>query len=478
MSSIFEYTLKDFYYAKAVVLLYLYESDDTDKDKIKTINKYLTHFDTDKAFHLFRKCLHKNEKLPSSDTMIDQDLTDMAYEDFVEEIQNVPSKSDVDIYIDQMVEIDKIRDWKSAYNILRKNPEASLRDVRVFLNKWGTDMNIFQRPEIDNSHEAVVTRMQDSHGDIFTGIREIDEITHGLRKGHLMAIGGYAGHGKTTTLLSMAYHNVTEHNKNCIVDTFEVTTDELRVWLMSRHSKNLKFRGIGRPVDRIRIQDPKLPQKDKDFIVNVVAPDLFDNPKYGNLSIRSHHEIPSLEISEYKNSLYETDPKVDIVFFDHLHATKNYVINGIKDEFRQMNYLVDAFDKQIAQDFFGETLLFVIGAQINRDRFLDAKRNYDKGLPLYDNNCWSGVNAIERSAYYAMSVYSSEALFEQEEILVQLLKQRGGKQLHTPITTQIVPEFLEVGSGIVIDTTPEYDELLGGFFDADLLLADKMDIEW
>lgn len=477
MANIFEFSLKDFYYSKAVILLYLHESEDVNKKKLKIINQYLTYFEDDQSFHLYRKCLHEGEKLPSPDTMIDMDLTDISYENLVEEIQHIPSSSDVQIYLKQMIEIDKIRSWKGSYNSLRKNPETSLKDVQVFLNKWGTDMNVFQRPEIDNSHESVITRLQNNHGDIFTGIREIDEITHGLRKGHLMAVGGYAGHGKTTTMLSMAYHNVTEHHKNCIIDTFEVTTDEIRAWLMSRHSKHIKFAGVGRAVNRIRIQDPQLPQKEKDFIVNVVAPDLFDNPEHGNLSIRSYQDIPSLEIAAYKNSLYETNPKVDIVFFDHLHATKNYVINGIKDEFRQMNYLIDAFDKQIAQDFFGGSLLFVVGVQINRERFLDAKRNYDKGLPLYDNNCWSGVNSIERNAYYAMSLYSSESLFEQEEILVQLLKQRGGKQLHTPITTRIIPEFLEVGSGIVLDSTPGYNEKKDNSYTATILPDGEM-VTW
>ena len=85
MANVFEYTLKDFYYSKAVILLYLYEADDTDKNKIQVINQYLNYFKDDKAFHLFRKCLHRNEKLPSPDTMIDQDLTDMSYEDFVKE---------------------------------------------------------------------------------------------------------------------------------------------------------------------------------------------------------------------------------------------------------------------------------------------------------------------------------------------------------------------------------------------------------
>jgi hypothetical protein len=449
MANIFESTEHDFYYAKAIILLYLYESKDPVQEKVEMVAKYLKHFPDDEPFQLFHSSLIEHNDLPSPDTMIDQDMIDMSYQDMVDDVENIPGKADFDIYLTKMAEIDKITRFKESYTRTLKRKNLTLTDINSLLNQWGNDMNIAVVEEEDNKSIEVLKRNIQNKGDMYAGVKEIDEVTLGFRKGNLLAIGGYAGSGKTSFMLSILYYNAVVLKKNCVFITFEVTTDEIRGWLISRHSKNIKFIGRGRPVDRIKSQDINLPEKDLKFL-GEVGDDLFENPDYGKIVILEQKHITNLEIQAFKNTVYSHAPDVDIIFFDHLHATKNYPIPGITNEFRQMNYLVLGFNEKVAKDFFGRKVLFVLGAQINREKYAQAKINYEKGKPPYDNDCWSGVNEIDRCAFYALTLFSNEELMEREELLIQLIKHRVGRKLSTPVVTKIIPGYIEIGDNILL----------------------------
>lgn len=322
---------------------------------------------------------------------------------------------------------------------------ASEGDVIEFLSRWRDKLSETHREELDMSPQAIYERRLGSRGGIRFGIAALDTLCGGCEAGSLTVVGGYAGHGKTTVLTNMAYINAVSASSpvDSVLLTLEVPKELMVLNLVARHSRHARWEGHT-PLSRFNIMKGTLSPEQRVFF-NEVADDLMTNPAYGRVVILDLGDLPSVDPDSIKVTVRRSSPHCGAVFVDYVNVFKNYPIAGIRDPYERGNFYVRKF-AEMALDWFGEKLPVVLAAQINRTNY----RAYTEARNLgedegYNLSCFAELNEIEKSAYYAVTVFSDEDLMATETLKVQLLKHRGGQTLVKPVDVRIEPRYCLVG---------------------------------
>jgi len=97
--------------------------------------------------------------------------------------------------------------------------------------------------DIDQDYEEI-ERAPDSYA-VPTGIAEIDGLIGGVRPGDLCLIAGYTGQGKSSLMLQMAYTAVVRFKRTIVWGSGEMTLQDIKWRLLSRHSAEVAARGRG-----------------------------------------------------------------------------------------------------------------------------------------------------------------------------------------------------------------------------------------
>lgn len=149
--------------------------------------------------------------------------------------------------------------------------------------------------------DVLVDRSQGTDRGIDTGIGEIDDVTVGLKPGHLWILGGYTSVGKTQLSLIMAA-NIAEAGHDVVIYSLEMTTKDIAGRLLDiakrrtlDHGKAIDF--VHQIAQKIRVvtskttleqieadvicSRPKPPVVIVDFIQNV---ETSDNKEYDRMS--------------------------------------------------------------------------------------------------------------------------------------------------------------------------------------------------
>lgn len=453
-------------------MYYLLRKKNTPKelDRKKDVLLRCLKFDPeDKTFRAIQESLNENGISISNDTLLDDDYVDFDYSELVTDLDKAPNYSDVvNSHFPSWAEYSRMYTFlQELQGLIKNKDETGRNDVVELLTKHADKLTRIFTEEDDMSPYAVMERLARRESIAICGIRELDMEFEGFSLGNLLAVGGYAGAGKTTLMCSMCYRNAIEKPElEQAYYSLEVSRDELYQWFVARHSEHPKWRsvpGSAKLSRKLLVKTSNLTPEEKDLVAEI-ALDLFESGNYGKIYLLTTKDFPSMEPSSFRSTLYDLCPKIQVLYFDHINKLENISFGGIQSPFERMNVYIDFLAEHLSKDFYGNMILTVVGVQINRTKFDLAVKNEASGLPPYSNNCWAGVNAVERSAYYALAVFSNYDLWRDGEIAIQSLKHRLGSTTEGALYVPVYPEKMIVGDD-AFGETPKEDEDTDSYVD-------------
>lgn len=473
--------------AKSAILYYLLNKGNSKKEleRKKDILQRCLQFDSeDEAFQAIQRSIYDNGVVISRDILLDNELIDFDFTEFVQDMETVPTYSDVkDYYIPEWAETSRIFEFLSKTNEMSQSKkEVTRSDVVSMMNQYSIKLSQLFVKSDDMSPEAVMSRLALRESVAISGIREIDAEIKGFSLGNLLAIGGYAGHGKTTLMCSMCYRNAIEDPElEQVYVTLEVPKDEIYMWFVARHSAHPKWESVPgvKALSRQRLTKVTDLTDAERKLVSDIANDLYDSGEYGKIHFLTNKDFPSMELQQFKATLYEKCPNIKVLFFDHINKLENINFGGIHDPFQRMNTYIDFMAEDLCKDFYGRMIMVTVGVQINRRKHEEAMKKVAEGKPPYSNDCWAGVNAVERSAYYALVVFSNYETWRENEIIVQSLKHRIGRVTEGAIYVPAYPEKLIIGDDVFGEVSGDDDDDSGPTYVDEILGdSDYMDVEY
>lgn len=279
-----------------------------------------------------------------------------------------------------------------------------------------------------------------------TGVTEIDKRTGGLHLGTLNVIMGYAGSGKTTWAVNIAY-NAAKQNCNIAYISLEISKNNLIADLLSRHSNEPEFKG--KTIEHRKIKHRKLTKEEEDFLLNSVYKS-FKEKIADHFCIIDESDIQEYSTTSFINILEEinnrfkksTGKGIDLIFVDHIQLLKSSSSLNIRDTREIINTFVSFFRQQSVS--FLDTkrpVCVVLLSQTNRDGWKYAAKHEGN----YQLNALAEANELERDANVVLSIFTDEILINTNQALVKICKSRDTGAMEEAVSTDIFPETYLLG---------------------------------
>lgn len=279
-----------------------------------------------------------------------------------------------------------------------------------------------------------------------TGVTEIDKRTGGLHLGTLNVIMGYAGSGKTTWAVNIAY-NAAKQNCNIAYISLEISKNNLIADLLSRHSNEPEFKG--KTIEHRKIKHRKLTKEEEDFLLNSVYKS-FKEKIADHFCIIDESDIQEYSTTSFINILEEINNRfkksagkgIDLIFVDHIQLLKSSSSLNIRDTREIINTFVSFFRQQSVS--FLDTkrpVCVVLLSQTNRDGWKYAAKHEGN----YQLNALAEANELERDANVVLSIFTDEILINTNQALVKICKSRDTGAMEEAVSTDIFPETYLLG---------------------------------
>ena len=231
-----------------------------------------------------------------------------------------------------------------------KNLKQLVKNVdRARLESDGITLNI--RKDIDESKkiydqiEYEIKNEGHEKNRTKTGINYIDAITGGGKRGELWIWGAYTSEGKTAMAKEIAYRACTMYGKNVLFITLEMTIEEIKNILETRHSH--KFIPGGLLSKKIELGT--LTPEEKIGYYKTLD-DWEKNQTYGNFTLWSPPYGCTIDQIGHKLEELNYESSIDLVVVDyaellHLahHSNQDYRIQ-VKSKMEQLKDLARTFD--------------------------------------------------------------------------------------------------------------------------------------
>ena len=389
------------------------------------------------------------------------------YRFLVKSIKNIPSrelliKEFPELFFNDVEPIssDELSDYVQLFLTKRINDENSYRIIKLSekVKNGGLTQDVIEEINSISKSDNIKTEFEDITKTITekykdkdlslgfrTGVKEIDDQTGGLHLGSVNTIMGYAGSGKTTWGVNIAYNSIQE-GYNILYLSLEVSKEHILYDLLSRHSNEAQFKG-----KRVKHRDIKQRTLDKDmekFLWETVYPDFLKIK--GKIYIVDETDLENYSIYTLENKFREIDKLaqeetgtgISMVFVDHAQLLKfEKSIQG-RDEFATINYYISFFRQQ-AVNFIREKrpACFVVLSQTNRDGWKYAARHNGN----YQLNALAEANELERASNIVLSIYTDESSFASNQAFVKICKSRDTGAMEEAISTDIEPATYLIG---------------------------------
>lgn len=302
-----------------------------------------------------------------------------------------------------------------------------------------------------------------------TGIPEIDKRTGGLQTGTLNTLAGFAGAGKTTAAVNIAY-NALEEGKNVCYLTLEVPKVFMYYNFGSRHSFSTKFKT---PISHSAVKKNSLSEKEMDYFFDEVLKDFHDS--FGNhLYIVDESDFANYEFKSLEDKLREIDKLcekatgsgLDFVIVDQAQLLKfGGGISKAGNETSVINMYVSFFRQQAISFLHTKrTCCVLMLSQFNREGFRTANKK-DGVYSLID---LAEANELERASSMVISIYSNEELKLSKQVKTQLLKSRNGATMMDPVIVFMDPEFYAFGDNLVSAGSESFSGVASDIFSNDV----------
>lgn len=451
-----KYTEKALYDKFQVIFNFILTPADNTDDRIKIASKAAVVFESTPISVLCRNLikLHREtNSVPSYEHLLAESQIKMS----LSGLDYQPNIADASDALEKAEEI--YRGILLQNNLLGLYSGFSSMDKSTVEGKLGKLYSDYTRGSLLQDSEIDLVQLYDERKKIPGGLRafvpQIDEALEGFEFGTLCVIGGFAGSFKTTYSLNLAYRNAISLGYNVVFVTFEVPKEVIWMWLLSRHSLDPKFIGKGHPATRTDVQKARLGEDQEKFLKEQVIPDIRNCPSYGNITVLDQSDFPAYTPEAIKERIRLADPDTDAVFIDYAQLFKFFYIPGVPSGNEKIDFFARSFS-EMAKDFFGKKICVFLMSQINRKSYERALENGG----AYTSFCFSESNELERSSYYAITLFASEDMTEVNEVQVQIVKHRGGSTIMEPFLVFVDPKFLVVGERESYSgQTPDIDTL-------------------
>lgn len=411
----------------------------------------------------YRSLCNKLQKKPSLEILKQQfptlkfdGLTPLAFEQLEETIR---------------LDMDKLLQKDKSYQLMNLSNKVStdgvtdeviddLMSLAKVTNENITYKNIFDELEEIYTASAIEKGIK-------TGITPVDQKTGGLQPGTFNTLAGFAGAGKTTAAVNIAY-NALQDGKNVCYITLEVPKVDMHYNLLSRHSFDKQFK---KPISHSELKKRELTPEDKTYIFGEVLDDFRD--KYGNMIyILDETDFDSYGFSAIearirtcdKEAQEKTGRGIDLLIIDQAQLLKfGGGIGQAGNETSVINLYVSFFRQQAINFLHSKRSCTVLMlSQINREGYSYACKHEGR----YTLTNLAEANELERASAMVIALFTDESLKASKQVSIQLLKSRNGETIVDPIIAFMDPVYYVFGSE-VSDTgqmfTGASDALFGSF---------------
>ena len=353
-----------------------------------------------------------------------------------------------------LLDLDKLKQKDKSFQLMnlssRVNTEgltAEILDEILGLAKTD-DIATNNYESIFSNLEEIYTQATAVKG-ILTGVTQVDEKTGGLQPGTFNTLAGFAGAGKTTAAVNIAY-NALKEGKNVCYITMEVPKVDMGYNFLSRHSFETKFK---KPISHSTIKKKELSKDDKKYLFETIVPDfretlekhifILDETDFSEYTFKSFEA----RIRECDNIAKETTGSgIDLLVIDQAQLLKfGGGISKAGNETSVINLYVSFFRQQAINFLHTKrpcTVLML--SQINRDGFNYASKHGGK----YTLTNLAEANELERASAIVMTLFTDESLKASKQVLVQMLKSRNGETIVEPVISFMDPAYYVFGSEV------------------------------
>lgn len=317
--------------------------------------------------------------------------------------------------------------------------------------KRAIDDIVFDEDEALKSYQL----MKQYPSGILTGIKEIDDVLHGLSYGTLTVLAGGAGSFKTTTAVSIAY-NALKSGFNVVFLSFELMQRDTWYSFFSRHSLSLGKRLKSEAIKKCMLTP------EEEVILEEVIDDWKTNVS-GKMRVLSEVEFQSFTPGDMTRKFKEIESqlgRIDMIVFDQIQAIRHKRPDKRTDEKSFMNDLVSYF-KDLSKSFSEQGIVTLMLSQVNREGMARIGKR-----KVADYSVLAEVNALERDAHSAIVLWSDPAMRASNSTLIQVIKARTGQAMPEMVSIYVDPEVFLVGSedyGAIF--SQETLDLIGGLDD-------------
>lgn len=442
MTKGFRLTEIDYVKLSSAVYVYVYGEDNASGAR-EILSFAVAACPDEEGFRKLIEVYDKTKEFPSYGFLLDRGLVTLPWAE-VEALAGRPNRADTRTIIEEARWARQAIDYRNALDTLRdKLQDQEFDDVTGWMSDWITHLSLAARPmREEETAEAIYARRGKQHGGLEFFIQQLDTVTCGVEPGTLCVIGGFAGAGKTTFMLNMAYANAVQHHIDSVFVTMEVPKELIQLWLVARHSLHPKWEEEP-PLDRLIMQKAMLTDEQYEHFLRVAA-DWERSDDYGKVKILQWSDFTSFEAEAFIERI-RADAPYQGVFVDYVNKFKSYAIKGIRDQYERINSVVEALATRLALGS-NPPIPVVVGAQIGRkyyEAYVESlAAGDDAGYPL---SCFSEANALEKESYYALALFTDDHLKESGLMRVQLLKHRGGASIQRPFEVEFLPAHVFVG---------------------------------
>jgi len=252
---------------------------------------------------------------------------------------------------------------------------------------------------------------------ILSGFPTLDAATGGFVRGDLIFITAYAGEGKSTVALNVAY-NAVMTGKNVVYFINELQYKQLRLKLVSRHTAHPKFwngQMGGVPSKGIHKGDlTSLHRK----VMKAAVHDLKTNKEYGKIYLVQLPNNASLSYVEAKMTAYQAMTNLDLCIVDDIRLVRG----DLKGNDKEVLSKVVVHAKSIAVNFNGGLGIPLISPWQTKQ--VAYERALEEGEYRINSN--SDTNEIEKQADILLWLLRTKELERKNQILCGCSKNRMG----------------------------------------------------
>lgn len=343
--------------------------------------------------------------------------------------------------------------------LIQKDKSYQLMNLSTRVNNEGLSSDIIDEiagltkvEETSESYVSIFENIEEIYNNasvekgIPTGIVQIDEKTGGLQPGTFNCLAGFAGAGKTTAAVNIAY-NAMKEGKNVCYITLEVPKVDMSYNFLSRYSFENKF---SKPISHSIIKKKELSKSDREYLFKTIMPS-FKEELEKHIYILDETDFTAYTFKAFEAKIRECDSLaqrdtgrgIDLLVVDQAQLLKfGGGVDKAGNETSVINLYVSFFRQQAINFLHSKrpcTVLML--SQINRDGFNYASKHQGK----YSLTNLAEANELERASAIVIALYTDESLKASKQVSIQMLKSRNGETIVEPVLSFMDPAYYVFG---------------------------------